>query len=604
MINRYIAMNLHINDCRIDMLFLRRAWCIIKPYWARKANWLSWLGLFAYVGYSVFEVGLGAQLSILTKHLTDDLVAKNQTSYWHWFALVALIWAVIGDGGENFGVVSQLSSTVWTSISIHWRQWITRDLTRRYLAHQVYFRIEQDNDVDNVDQRIQQEVEPVCLIALFLPSTLIHSVTSFSVQGWILRSISPTLFYATLAYAALFMLITWWLYAKLIHYEYQTTVAEADLRFGFLHIRTNAETIALYKGEKAEDCSVTRRLGTLTLILYAKLRYSTLMGLVKSALNLAWALVPILILVPSYFRDEISFGTITQGAASAAILLGTTRRFSNLISASASAAPHIVRLAQFEEKFNSVADEEAECDKTIRLDRGAAVVLDSVTLQTPGFERTLTKNLSITVSPGDSLLITGRTGVGKSALLRGMAGLWRNGSGRIVMPPSESVLFLPQRPYMLLGTLREQLLYPFIDRHVSDTELQRRLDRVNLPELAARHGGFDATIDWSRVLSLGEQQRIGFARALASNAKFIFLDEATSAVDLATEALLYRALIDAGIALVSVGHRSSLFDYHHKVLDLLPNGGWTLNRTGFPVDTNSWENGVHGNKQNRKPKQA
>ncbi len=569
-------MIVKLRDCRIDTLFLRRAWAICKPYWMQRSNWPSWIAILAYVAYTLFEVGLGAKLSFLTKGLTDALVAKQQTSYWHWLLLVALIWLVIGDGGSTQGIMSRMAALVTQWLTIHWRQFITQDLMARYVANHVYFRVEQDGDVDNVDQRIQQEVEPVCQMALSIPVIVIYSVASFSVQGWILKSISPSLFYGVLVYATAFVVVTWWMYGRLIQYQYQTTVAEADLRFGILNIRTSAETIALYKGERAENTSVIRRLKLLVSVSYATLRYNLVMGLVETGLNFAWSLVPILVLVPIYFQGKISFGAITQGTASAVLLLGAIQRLTTFISVFAMAAPHVVRIGQFMEKATKVAHDEVDLATSITSERGDRIRFRNVTLQTPGSERTLARDMTFDVDAKHSMLIIGRTGVGKSSLIRAMAGLWRNGAGSITMPPQEAVLFLPQRPYMLLGTLREQMLYPDIEREVSDSELQRRLDQVSLPDLARQHGGFDTVIDWSRVLSLGEQQRIGFARALASTAKFVFLDEATSAVDLGTEELLYRSLLDSGVACISVGHRTSLMAFHQTVLQLLPEGRWRL----------------------------
>ncbi len=569
-------MIVKLRDCRIDMLFLRRTWAICKPYWMDRSNWPAWFALASYLAYTLFEVGLGAKLSFLTKGLTDTLVAKQESSYWHWLLLVALIWLVIGDGRSTQGIMNRVSALLTQWLAIHWRQSITRELMSRYLSHHVYFRIEQDGGVDNVDQRIQQEVEQVCQMVLSIPVIIIYSIASFSVQGWILRSISPSLFYGVLVYATAFVVVTWWMYGRLIQYQYQITVAEADLRFGILNIRTSAETIALYKGERAENTSVLRRLKLLVAVSYATLRYNFAMGLVETGLNFAWSLVPIFVLVPIYFEGKISFGAITQGTASAVLLLGAIQRLTTFISVFAMAAPHVVRIGQLMEKAVTVASEEVDRASTIESVEGDRIRFRNVTLQTPGFERTLARNMTFDVDAAHCMLIIGRTGVGKSSLIRAMAGLWRNGAGTITMPPKDAVLFLPQRPYMLLGTLREQMLYPDIERAVSDFELQRRLEQVNLPELARQHGGFDTVIDWSRVLSLGEQQRIGFARALASTAKFVFLDEATSAVDLATEELLYRSLLDAGIACISVGHRTSLMTYHQTVLQLLPEGRWRM----------------------------
>lgn len=218
-----------------------------------------------------------------------------------------------------------------------------------------------------------------------------------------------------------------------------------------------------------------------------------------------------------------------------------------------------------------------------RQDLGRAVHND-INLSTPGGEQLIVSKLSLHIEPGDHWVISGRTGVGKSSLLRLMAGLWCKGSGVVTLPPVSETLFLPQRPYMLPGTLREQLFYPHRPSGNMDAQLQSLLERVCLPDLAARCGGFDTSRDWSRILSLGEQQRIAIARALVVQPRYLFLDEATSAVDFATERALYGALADSGITCVSVGHRESLLDFHHHELRLLGLGRWQVSETLRAVD--------------------
>jgi putative ATP-binding cassette transporter len=164
-------------------------------------------------------------------------------------------------------------------------------------------------------------------------------------------------------------------------------------------------------------------------------------------------------------------------------------------------------------------------------------------------------------------------------LLRAIAGLWRSGSGRIVRPPIADMLFLPQRPYMLLGSLRSQLLYPHKERSVADAQLLKVLERVNLPDLASRFGGLDTEADWAKVLSVGEQQRLAFARILIGKPRFAILDEATSALDSANEDSLYRQLLEMNTTLVSVAHRPAILKYHKQVLELNGDSSWQSRRT-------------------------
>jgi putative ATP-binding cassette transporter len=205
------------------------------------------------------------------------------------------------------------------------------------------------------------------------------------------------------------------------------------------------------------------------------------------------------------------------------------------------------------------------------------IAIAALTLHTPDAAKTLVRDLSLELGAHERLLITGESGVGKTSLLRAIAGLWRTGSGRILRPPLSDVLFLPQRPYMVLGTLRQQLCYPRT-ANVTDADLELVLQRVGLADLPARVGGLDKEHKWKDLLSLGEQQKIAFARLLLDHPTCAFLDEATSALDAASEARLYEHVAGAKIDVVSVGTRAGLLQFHDVLLELRGNGEWRVSR--------------------------
>ena len=286
-----------------------------------------------------------------------------------------------------------------------------------------------------------------------------------------------------------------------------------------------------------------------------------------------------MIVAPLYFAGETDFGTFSQAAIAFSQVLTALSLVTNRIEQISEFAASINRLGTFYERMDDpAAPQKRKHQHEIETAISPQLSLDNLTIFTPNSEQTLVENLSMQNEPNDRLLIVGASGCGKSSLLRAIAGLWTNGQGQIARPDINEMLFLPQRPYMLLGTLREQLIYPYnLDR--PDETLAQALKQVNLSELPERFGGFNTIHDWLSVLSLGQQQRLAFARVMLSQPAYAMMDEATSALDIDNERALYSVLADMKAVYVSVGHRPSLLEYHQKVLELHPNSTWNVYST-------------------------
>lgn len=557
---------------RIDALFFQRLFNLCRPYWLRKGSYRSWLILGILLALGAGITLFSGYISALVASRTNALVAKDGSRFWFLFAVVYSLYAA------TF-CVTQLQKYLGSWLNIDWRKWLSIHLIDRYLQHRTYYEITVDQDIDNPDQRIQEQVPPFCAAMSDLPQKLVTSTAGIGVQFFILMSISKAMLIATFAYVALTTALTYFVYRPTIRQNWDSTVAEADFRYGLLHVRDNAETVAFYGGEASERHHLVQRLTTAVKTQLRLLRYGMVIDGIGEISQLAWGALPFLLVAPLVIKGALDYGKIDQAIIAASLLMNSLSVVLKFLPDLSRTVPMTVRLAEIQEKFAALSHvrTDAAARGSIVHEFGSHVALDEVSVQTPGGEQHLVEKLTCTVAPGSSLVITGQTGVGKSSLLRVLAGLWTRGSGRIVMPPPQDLLFLPQKPYMILGNLRSQLLYPLhAGMLLTDAELQTVLERVNLGDLADRHGGFNVECDWGRILSLGEQQRVAFARFLVRKPRYVFLDEATSGVDPATEALLYGLLRRSDATFISVGHRESLLKHHSHVLNLSLGGGWSI----------------------------
>ncbi|AUO66010.1 hypothetical protein WM46_15285 [Citrobacter freundii complex sp. CFNIH2] len=557
-------------DYRISHLLLRRVWMLTHPFWRQREHRRWWVLMSALLLMTPAFAAIGYWTANLTAEMTNAIVARNEGGY------SSLFWLIAGVTMVSW-VVQAVMYYMSSVLTVRWRSWLTEWLVSRYLHHRTYYSITVHEDLDNPDQRIQGDVDPFVTTMAGIPLQIVAQLMGLLTGGIIIASISQTMMWYVVLYAAVSTLVTLAMYTPMIRLNFNSTVAEADLRYGLLHVRDNAETVAFYRGEATEKQQIDGRLATATDSRMAILVYQLKMSMINFGMGQLWNLAPFFLIAPLFFEHKIEYGAIAMATAAATQMMTALTTLSQFIPTVASMAPSAVRLAQIVERFDQLdRQREEEGQHRIHIRRGAGIALRNVSLETPGGEQTLTQHLSLTVSPGRNLLIQGQTGVGKSSLLRAMAGLWQRGQGEILMPPIEACFFLPQRPYMILADLRSQLLYPATDRQVSDETLQACLEKVSLPDLRDKYGDFDSVRDWGKVLSLGEQQRIGFARVLLARPQFAFLDEATSAVDIATERRLYQLLAEIGTTFISVGHRPSIAEFHQEMLYLLPKGEWQL----------------------------
>ncbi len=536
--------------------------------------------LLVVVLLSLGYTGLSVMLNSKRGELISALSAKDEARFWQTILIFVGILAVYAPLYAGYVYLRD-------RLGLQWRQWLTDHFIDRYFQNRAFYNLNHAAaNIDNPDQRIAEDVKSFTHESLNLLLAVVDSLLAIGAFSSVLWGISRPLILFLVIYALIGTLTTVGVFGKpLMQLNFAQLKKEADFRFSLVRVRENAEAIAFYQGEQYESEQIKHRFVEVFDNLKRLIFWELNLNILTNAYEFIPFVLPAIVVAPGIFAGELEIGKVTEAQGAFIRVFFSLNlivaRFQSLTSFGAG----VERLYTFSESLESVktvvketseVTETQETQATIKTETADRLALENMTLQTPNQQRTLVENLSINLVPGQGLLVRGPSGCGKSSLLRSIVGLWDAGTGTIVRPPLDQMLFLPQRPYMVLGTLRDQLLYPKMDAEVEDTYLRQILLQVNLPDLEQRSGGFNAEQNWGEVLSLGEQQRLIFARLLLNKPRYAILDEATSALDSQNEKQLYQQLQASGMTFLSVGHRESLSNYHQSILDLAPDKNWVL----------------------------
>ena len=535
----------------------------------RGRRWLHWLMLGVIVLMLLTVNGINAGIGFIARDLTNALVAKQEDGFYRILIIYACCFVV--------ALPIRTAQIFFTlKLGLIWRDWLSRSLIGDYMRNRAYYVLnpndEQATDLDNPDQRITDDTRSFTSQSLQFTLGIFDALLTFSLNILILWSISQRLTFSLFAYAIVSTTILVFAGRRLVKINYDQLRYEADFRYGLVHIRNNAESIAFYSGEEPEQQETSRRLGSVVRNFNLLIIWQVIISAMQRSVGYAGVFFPYLVMAGPYFSGDIDYGRFIQAGFAFNMVEGSLLFVVNRIDELAQFTAGVGRLEGFQSKVEQVSREASPELITSR----DAIVVRHADLTPPGGQQPILRDLSLSIGEADRLLVVGPSGCGKTSLLRMISGLWMPTRGVVERPETGELLFIPQKPYMLLGSLREQLCYPTDESRFSDDQLRHVLDEVNLGTLSARYPDLDVKQDWPRILSLGEQQRLAFGRLLLNAPRFVVLDEATSALDVATEDHLYALLRQRDLSVISIGHRPTLKAFHDTVLELSGDGDWRL----------------------------
>jgi len=551
----------------------RGFWSLFKGYWSSEEKWKA-RGLLAFViALNFTMVYLLVKLNEWYNVFYNALQNYEAESFWPLigqFSAIAFVYIMI----------AVYAVYLRQMLQIKWRTWMTKNYLAAWMGGQTYYRLQ--DSTDNPDQRISEDIGQFVNLTLTLLIGFLRQLTTLAAFGVVLWELSGSItiaglvipgymFWFSFVYSGVGTFFAHKVGRKLIGLNFDQQKYEADFRFSMMRVRENSESIAFYRGEPAELEGFNLKFSSVIKNYWQLMRKTKHLNFYVNGYAQLAVIVPLIMAAPRYFAKEIQLGGLMQISSAFGRVQDALSFFVDSYDTLASLAAVINRLAGFTEHIEEARKIQSKVTTATAPDLKISAL--NVALPTG---RELLKKLSLELQNSKSLLVTGSSGCGKSTLLRTLAGIWSHASGEIALPQNSRVMFLPQKPYLPLGTLRRALIYPAAEKDAPPDELLKKiLQTVDLPALIEK---LDTADDWSRILSLGEQQRLAFARVLLSAPDYIFLDEATSALDEPREVEMYKLLREQlpKVTVVSVGHRSTLFKLHDVELNLDGAGNYKI----------------------------
>jgi putative ATP-binding cassette transporter len=570
---------------------LATVWRIAVPYFNSEDKWAGRGLLAAVIAIELALVGNDVLINLWRARFYNALQDKD----WDAFVREMMVFCALAAVLVALQVY-QLYLNQW--LQIRWRNWITSKYLTEWMHNANHYRMQMQGDAaDNPDQRMSDDaklfVSQTLAIGLGLLSSVV-SLASFVVILWGLSAAAPLalfgadfsipgyLVWAALIYAIFGTALTQWIGSPLVNLNFSQQRLEADFRFNLVRVRENSEQIALLKGEPAERERLLQRFSRVIANWYDIMSRTKRLTAFTQSYGQAAVVIPYALISPAFFANKIPLGALTQTAEAFGKVQDALSFFVSAYRTMAEWRAVVARLDGFESSIRSA-------------ERLAADPAAVHSVATPNSEITLPQLLvklpngaplvaadNFSLRPGERTLVTGPSGAGKSTLFRAISGIWPFGEGVIEIPANASLMMLPQRPYLPIGTLHAAIVYPGEDASFSADRVSEVLNEVGLPKFAAR---LDEEAHWNRMLSLGEQQRLGLARALLHTPSHLFLDEATASLDEPSEAALYTMLIGKlpQTTIVSIGHRATLEAFHERNVTLVRDGDRFTLREGKPA---------------------
>ena len=553
--------------------FFRDVWYLTKSYWQseekKKAFFLLGCIIALTLGVVYMLVLLNQWNNSFYSALQNYDAKKifNELIHFSWLAAIYILLAVY-------------SYYLQQTLILNWRRWLTTRFIDIWLQNKTYYNLQMfGKDTDNPDQRISEDVRQFVEMTLSFGIGILKAFCTFASFVVILYNLSGSLsftfmgktwtingymLWASLIYSVIGTYITHIVGRKLVKINFIQQKYEADFRFSMIRLRESAESVAFYRGEAQEGSVFKQRFKMLLDNFWKLVNKQKQLVFLNSGYSQIAIIFPFVVAMNRYLTKEVTLGGLMQVASAFGRVQDSLSYFVDMYSSIAQWQAVVMRLTYFGRHMHEVS-QQAERFHVERFAAADVVEVSNMQINLPD-GKPLLENLSFTLHPGHNVLIKGVSGSGKSTLLRAISGIWPFVDGKIFLPERDKLMFIPQKPYLPLGTLRAALNYPG-NKPIDDTELIYLMD---LCQIAYLKDKLDLEADWSHVLSVGEQQRLAFVRAHIQQPQWLFLDEATSALDEDTEATMYSLLQERlqQTTVVSVGHRSTLNKYHELVLRL------------------------------------